>query len=178
MVQEQGLPVDIMPMPIVREPDGLAMSSRNVYLSTQERRAALALPRALAIARRLVMEEGRRDADAVRTAARDSLTQGVRLSPRRRRAIESPPSPLLSFEDGRASQPDRGADLPLVLDYISISDEQTLEELETIDRPALLLLAARAGSTRLIDNTVVVPRGVPVPEDLRELIDADAAALP
>ena len=66
----------------------------------------------------------------------------------------------------------------LALDYVSISDEQTLEELATIDRPALVLLAARVGATRLIDNTIVIPDGVPAPEDVRELSNADAASLP
>ena len=47
---------------------------------------------------------------------------------------------------------------PLALEYVSVSDEQTLEELDTIDCPALILLAARAGATRLIDNTIVVPK--------------------
>jgi len=170
--------VEIVPMPIVRESDGLALSSRNVYLSPAEREAALALPRALALARRLVMEEGVTDADAVRNTVRDSLTQGVRLSSRSRQANESPSSPLLSFESSTASQPDtRASKARLELDYVSISDEQTLDELDTIDRPALVLLAARVGTTRLIDNTVVVPKGMPIPGGLGEIVKADAAAL-
>jgi pantoate--beta-alanine ligase len=47
MVADLNLPVEIVPMPTVREPDSLAMSSRNVYLSPEERQAALALPRAI-----------------------------------------------------------------------------------------------------------------------------------
>ena len=53
MTLDLNLPVEIVGMPIVREPDGLAMSSRNVYLSQEEHRQALALSRALATARRL-----------------------------------------------------------------------------------------------------------------------------
>jgi pantoate--beta-alanine ligase len=141
--------VEIVPMPTVREPDGLAMSSRNVYLSPEEREAALALPRALALARRLV-EEGLTDADAVRGAVRDAVE-----TPRR-----------------RVSEP------RLELDYVSVSDEQTIEELETIDRTAVILLAARVGKARLIDNTIVVPKGARKPPALLPLIEADAAALP
>ena len=53
MTSDLNLPVEIVGMPIVREPDGLAMSSRNSYLSPEERRAALCLSRGIAEARRL-----------------------------------------------------------------------------------------------------------------------------
>jgi pantoate--beta-alanine ligase len=62
-------------------------------------------------------------------------------------------------------------DARIEIDYISIADEQTMEELESIDRPALMLVAARIGATRLIDNTIVVPKGMPVPADLRSLME-------
>jgi pantoate--beta-alanine ligase len=140
MVVEQRLPVEIVPMPTVREPDGLALSSRNVYLSAQQRRAALVLPRALALAREMVATDIT-DAEAIRNA------------------IES--SQFSSH-----------------LDYVSVSDERTLEELHTIDRPTLILIAGRVGTTRLIDNTIVVPKGMPVPAHLRELVDAESLALP
>jgi pantoate--beta-alanine ligase len=172
MVREQAMHVDIVAMPIVREPDGVAMSSRNVYLSPHERQAALALPRALALARRLVIDDGITKADTVRQAARNCVE-----TPRRRvskpRDSDEPPLPARPEAlVGRAEDP------PLGLDYVSVSDEQTLEEIDTIDRPALVLIAARVGRTRLIDNTIVVPKGSPVPDDLRELVDSDAATLP
>jgi pantoate--beta-alanine ligase len=142
--------VDVVSMPTVREPDGLAMSSRNVYLSPEEREAALAIPRALVLARRLVMDEGETDAEKVRQAVRS-----------------------------RVETPRRGVSTPCpALDYVTVADERTLEELETIDRPALVLLAARVGATRLIDNTIVVPNGLRVPQDLRPLLDSDVASLP
>jgi pantoate--beta-alanine ligase len=99
------------------------MSSRNAYLSTEEREAALALPRALALARRMVEEDGVRDAAAVRQAA----------------------EALVGTE-------------PLArIDYVSVSDYETLEELTQIDRPALILAAVRIGATRLIDNMTLRP---------------------
>ena len=171
MVEDQHVDVEIVPMPIVREPDGLAMSSRNVYLSPDEREAALALPRALTLARHLVMDEGITDAEIVRAAVTELVGAGAEtaLLPARPEALVEP---ALSEGKGRAEPP------RLALDYVSVSDEQTLEELDSIDRPALILLAARAGATRLIDNTIVVPKGVSVPADLRLLIDSDADALP
>jgi pantoate--beta-alanine ligase len=66
MAQEQRLPVEIVAMPIVRDVDGLAMSSRNAYLSPPERRAALVLPRSLALARRMVERQGIRDAGCLK----------------------------------------------------------------------------------------------------------------
>jgi pantoate--beta-alanine ligase len=126
MVREQGLPVEIVPMPIVREPDGLAMSSRNVYLTAEQRGAALVLSGALRHARRMVMEDGVTDANLVRAAVFRIVQQ----------------QPLVALE------------------YVSVADEETLEELEMVDRPALVLVAGKAGSTRLIDNVVVVPKGM------------------
>ena len=94
MVAEQGLDIEIAPMPIARESDGLALSSRNVYLSPAEREAALALPRALALARRRVMEEGVTDAEAVRLAVRDLLETRVE-TPRRRVSTDVSPSTMI-----------------------------------------------------------------------------------
>lgn len=122
MVQEQGLPVEIVAMPTVREPDGLAMSSRNAYLSPEERKAALAIPEALQAAVRMV-ESRERDAAAVRRAIERRL----------------------------------GAEPLARIDYVSVADYDTLEELSVIDRPALALVAVRIGSTRLIDNVELRP---------------------
>ena len=134
MVREQRLPVEIVAMPTVREPDGLAMSSRNAHLSPEERQAALVVPRALELARMMVQRWGIRDADMLR----ESLEDYIRQKPQAQ------------------------------IDYVSVADHETLEELDVIDRPALVLLAVRVGSTRLIDNTLVAPPGVEPPERLRE----------
>ncbi|KPL79006.1 pantoate--beta-alanine ligase [Ornatilinea apprima] len=65
MVQDLNMPVELHICPIVREPDGLAMSSRNTYLSPAERQAALVLSRSLQTAR-AAFEQGQRNADALR----------------------------------------------------------------------------------------------------------------
>ena len=80
MVQEQRLPVEVIGLPTVREPDGLAMSSRNAYLSPEERQAALVLSRALELGRRMVEVDGVHDAAAVRRAAEEL----IRAEPRAR----------------------------------------------------------------------------------------------
>lgn len=67
MVADLNVPIDVRVCPIVREPDGLAMSSRNAYLSADERRRALALSRSLTLAERLV-DEGERDVATIRRA--------------------------------------------------------------------------------------------------------------
>ena len=146
MVADLSVPVEIVPMPTVREPDGLAMSSRNAYLSPGERQHALALSRGLRLAKRMVMQDGERSAGTVREAVRSAIASGVE-TPRRR--VLKP---------------------PLELEYVSVSDEETFEEVETIDGPALVLVAARAGATRLIDNTLVVPKGTIIPEQLASLL--------
>jgi pantoate--beta-alanine ligase len=120
MVQDLNLPLEIVPVPTVREPDGLALSSRNVYLSPEERRQALALSAALRLAQELVAN-GERRAAVIRARMR-------------RRICQEP--------DAR-------------IDYVSVADAETLEELRVVDRPALVSLAVRIGSTRLIDNVVV-----------------------
>jgi pantoate--beta-alanine ligase len=72
LVRDLDIPVEIEVLPTVREPDGLAMSSRNVYLSAEERERALGLSRALRAAE-AVVAEGRRDAHDVLAAARAEL---------------------------------------------------------------------------------------------------------
>jgi pantoate--beta-alanine ligase len=117
MVADLAMNIEIVPVPTVREADGLAMSSRNAYLSPEERVAARVLHRSLRCAEQL-WREGERDADVLRAAMRE----------------------LLDAE-------------PLArVDYVSVADEATLEELGRVDDPALVSLAVWIGSTRLIDN--------------------------
>jgi pantoate--beta-alanine ligase len=121
MVRDLNLPIQIVIVPTVREPDGLAMSSRNVYLSREERAAAPILYRALSEAKQRY-DSGEREAGTLR----DSM----------HRMIEA--EPLAQIE------------------YVSVADPVTLQELEgPIRRGALLSLAVRFGATRLIDNILL-----------------------
>jgi len=122
LIRDLNLPIELRVCPTVRESDGLALSSRNSYLSADERRAATVLKRGLDLAERL-FSQGERDADRIRRRVRD----------------------LISSE-------------PLAeIDYVSVADLETLDELESLDRPALVSLAVRFGRTRLIDNTILPP---------------------
>lgn len=120
MVSDLGLNLDIVAVPTVREPDGLAMSSRNIFLTAEERKAALVLWKALCLARGH-WEKGQRDVASLRQEMAS--------------LIEHEP-----FAN---------------IDYISIADPETLQEIDVIDSPALVSLAVRIGGTRLIDNTML-----------------------
>lgn len=74
MARDLNFPVRLVIAPLIREPDGLAMSSRNIYLSSGERRDALCLMRALQLARRLY-REGARDAEAIRRRMIEQIQQ-------------------------------------------------------------------------------------------------------
>jgi pantoate--beta-alanine ligase len=123
LTRDLDLPVEVVGLPTVREPDGLAMSSRNVYLSPEERKAALVLYRSLEAAQEL-WRSGVRDAALIR---------------RRMNEVLAGPA-----AGGLAR-----------VDYVSVADSETLEELETVDGPALVSLAVRIGKTRLIDNVTL-----------------------
>jgi pantoate--beta-alanine ligase len=126
LVRDLGLPVEIVVCPTVRESDGLALSSRNRYLSTHERLDAPALYRAL-------------------TAAADVAARGQTSAEELRGAMRLE---LATATLGK-------------LDYVSIADAETLEELETLDRPALASLAVRFPSARLIDCLPISPPMTP-----------------
>jgi len=121
LVKDLNMGIEIVVVPTVREPDGLALSSRNVYLTPEERRAAPAIYRSLCRAREL-WQQGERDAERVRQEVRAILEK----------------EPLFSK-----------------IDYVSVADADTLEELEVVDRPAMVSLAARIGRARLIDNILL-----------------------
>jgi pantoate--beta-alanine ligase len=132
MAADFDLGVEIAAVPIVRDPDGLAVSSRNAYLSAAERSTALALSRALAAGAAAAAPARAGGPDAVLAAAQTVL-------------------------DDAAS-----ADPPLELDYLALVDPFSFTPAGAGYRgPALLLVAARSGTTRLIDNTQVTLGGEP-----------------
>jgi pantoate--beta-alanine ligase len=117
LVADLAMGIEIVGLPTVREPDGLAMSSRNAYLSQAERGRALSLSRAL-------------------FAARDRAGGGEREA-------------RVLVEGARAA-----LDVDRV-DYLELCDAAALTPLVQIDRPAVLLVAAFVGRTRLIDNVQI-----------------------
>ncbi len=120
MVADLNMNLEVIVAPTVRESDGLAMSSRNVYLNLQERQAATVLFKALTLAQNL-LKKGERNAETIRKKMASLISK----------------EPLAKIE------------------YVSIANAQTLEELPRIDRTALASLAVRIGKTRLIDNIVL-----------------------
>src|SRR5579875_656928 len=124
MVRDLNLDAEIVVCPVVREPDGLALSSRNAYLNPAERRAATALYRSL-------------------DAARNKIAAGERLSAQLLDAVNS----VIRAE-------------PLAkLDYAALVDANSFEPVDFLQGDCLLLLAARFGSTRLIDNLLIEQQG-------------------
>lgn len=119
VVADLNLRTDIVGVPTARAPDGLALSSRNAYLSAAERAAAVALPHAL-----------RQAAEAILRGAPVAAT----------------------LDEARAALTAAGF---ARIDYIELRDSQTLESVDSLDRPARILAAAVLGRTRLIDNIAV-----------------------
>lgn len=117
MVRDLRFPVEIVAAPLVREPDGFALSSRNVRLDDEARERALAISRGLFQAAEQIDAGERR---------------GDRLEATVRRAIKG-----------------------LQGDYVWLAAQETMTRLVTLDRPAVLAVAARVGAVRLIDNIAI-----------------------
>lgn len=120
MVSDLDFPLDIRIAPITREADGLAMSSRNVYLSAAERAAAPALQRAL-VAGQTAFAAGARTDAAIIDAARTKVAR----------------------EPG------------IELQYLSLVDAETLDDVNAPKAGNALAIAAHFGKTRLIDNILL-----------------------
>lgn len=117
MVRDLNMELEICVCPTVREADGLAVSSRNRYLSDKERADAVLLYEALKRCEELATE-GVRDAVELTAAMREVLGRSDLVKP----------------------------------EYVCIVDAETLEEVERVEGPVMVAIAARVGSARLIDN--------------------------
>lgn len=127
MVRDLRFPVEIVEAPVVREPDGLALSSRNVRLTRDDRQAALAISRGLFQASEQV-DAGERRGDRLEATVERSM---------------------------------RGLDI----DYVKLASQETMKPIDSLDRPAVLAVAAHVGEVRLIDNVAFdIEGGRPVPD--------------
>jgi pantoate--beta-alanine ligase len=124
MSADLNLDTSVVVCPIVREPDGLALSSRNVYLNGEDRRAAATLSRSLA-------------------AVRDEIAKGERDTGRLLAALRR----MLQLEPR------------VTLDYAELVDIETIEPIPIVRGVCYVLLAAKVGDTRLIDNALIEPDG-------------------
>jgi pantoate--beta-alanine ligase len=123
MVADLDLPVALEIVPTVREPDGLALSSRNVHLDAGERARAVALSRALR-ATEAAIGAGERDAARLREAALSAM-----------------------------------APLGVEPEYLALVDPDSFQPVDSVNGRVLVAVAARVGSTRLIDNALVQTEG-------------------
>ena len=120
MARDLDFPLEVIVCPMVREVDGLAMSSRNSYLTPEERQAATVLFRSLSAAK-AAYDHGERNAESLRRIIAVTIASEPRAQ----------------------------------MQYVSVSDYATLEELQTVAGKTLLSMAVFLGKTRLIDNFVL-----------------------
>jgi pantoate--beta-alanine ligase len=119
MVKDLNMDIEVIGMPIVREEDGLAMSSRNKHLNPKERKVSLCL------------------VDSLDRA--EKLHQGGEIHAER---IIGEALKIISEQHLAA------------IDYVKICNAETLEDIDTLDGIAVMALAVRIGTTRLIDNRI------------------------
>lgn len=119
MINDINLDIKVHGCPIVREKDGLAMSSRNVYLSEKERFSALSLNRSFEIVQKM-LDEGVRNSDEILSRVRDFIDKHDFVK----------------------------------IDYVVLSDTETLEPIHKIECSFFLAMAVFVGKTRLIDNKI------------------------
>ncbi len=122
MTKDLNFDIEIIGAPTLREPDGLAMSSRNTYLTKGQSQAALSLYNCLIKAVERV-KNGEKDPALI---------------------IESSSKLITLYSENS-------------IDYIAISDPETLEDVDTIEKPVLMAIAVKVGNTRLIDNMILTP---------------------
>jgi pantoate--beta-alanine ligase len=125
MAEALDFPVAVIAGPTLRDADGLALSSRNQYLSADERARALNISRAL-------------------FAAEAEAKAGAQVT-----------SKLIAIMQRMLLDPGKLGHVPLAIDYVACVDSKTLKPADTFDRPVTCAIAARVGATRLIDNIVI-----------------------
>lgn len=127
LVRDLRFPIEVLDGPLVRDTDGLALSSRNVRLSPADRQAALSVSRGLFEAAALI-EAGERSAAVLERSVSRSATD-------------------------------------LMVEYVTLADLDTMVPVDSLRQPAVLAVAVRVGSVRLIDNIVIEYQGRdPVPD--------------
>ncbi|OWR29156.1 pantoate--beta-alanine ligase [Saccharibacillus sp. O23] len=130
MVSDLNMDIEIVPCPIVREEDGLALSSRNVYLSAEQRSEALVLSRSL--------REASARIESSSPATPEQIVEDVK------RAIEASPLAEIDYVQ-MLSFPDLSP----------LDQKRDLSELRKSGGSVILALAVKFGSTRLIDNAII-----------------------
>ncbi len=120
MVKDLNMDIHIIGVPTVREADGLAMSSRNTYLTPEERKSALCLKKSIDLAKEMV-EKGETDASVIKKKVEELISS----------------YPFTKIQ------------------YVSICDPETLEEVSQIKDKALIAMAVFVGNARLIDNAIL-----------------------
>ncbi len=120
LIQDLNFPIEMLVMPTVREPDGLALSSRNRYLDETQRKDALVLSRAL---------------DTMAILFKGGTTNGEMLVTAGKRV----------FSDVPAAE----------LDYLAVVDPRTFVQKSQVESGDAIIVAAKVGSTRLIDNLIL-----------------------
>ena len=123
MVRDLDFPIEVFVAPTVREPDGVALSSRNAYLGTADRARARVLSRAI-FAMQDSFDAGERSTDALEALGREVLSTQPEVAP----------------------------------EYLAVVDPQTLEPASVAEPGSIVVIAARIGTTRLIDNVILGAR--------------------
>lgn len=124
MILDLNLPIELVVRPIVREPDGLAMSSRNRYLTSSQRRQAKVLYEALCMAEEMILHQGVRRVETIHHALRQLITFGA--------------EGVIDYATVACAR---------TLRELTLIDPQTTPEV-------VVLLAVRLGTIRLIDNVL------------------------
>jgi len=120
MVKDLDMDIRIVGVPTVREPDGLAMSSRNSYLTSEERKSALCLKKSLDLANDM-FKQGERDTHTIKAAIENLILGHPHTE----------------------------------IDYVSLCNPATLEDVDKIEGEVLVALAVKVGKARLIDNALI-----------------------